>query len=90
MAINLAQVENALETGLVLVQKLAPLAALGGPAAGAIGEVVSKLAGAAAQIVPAVENDATIIAGGDPAQIRALQAQLQQQNVALAQQIADS
>ncbi len=85
--ITLAQVEAALTQGLTLISQLAPLAALGGPAAGAIGVTVGAIAGAAAKIVTQVENDATIIAGGDLTQIKALQAQIQAQNDQLATQI---
>jgi hypothetical protein len=90
MAITLGQVEAALEQALTLVSELAPLAALGGPAAGAIGAVVGKIAETADTLVTAVGNDASIIAGGDITKITALQAQLQAQNATLAAQIAAS
>lgn len=90
MSITLAQVESALESGLDLVSELAPLAALGGPAAASIGATVGQIAGAAAAIVTAVSNDETIIAGGDVSSIQALQAQLEAANTELAAQIAAS
>ena len=88
--ITLAQVESALEVGLSLVSKLAPLAALGGPAAGAIGLVVGNVASMADALITQVTSDAGIIAGGDLSKIQALQVQLQAQNTALAAQIAAS
>lgn len=87
MNITLAQVEAALNQGLTLISQLAPLASLGGPAAGAIGVTVGAIAGAAEKIVAQVENDATVIAGGDPTAIRALQAQIQAENDKLAAQV---
>ena len=87
MDINLGQIENALEKGLELVQQLAPLAALGGPAAAAIGTTVSSVAATAQAVVQAVEADATIIASGDTARIKALQTQLQAENDALDSQL---
>ena len=42
MTITLAQVESAAEEALSLVSQFAPLAALGGPAAGAIGVLVGQ------------------------------------------------
>jgi hypothetical protein len=90
MTITLASVEAALEEGLSFVSKLAPLASLGGPAAGAIGAVVGQIAATASTLLTAVENDAAIIAGGDLAKIRTLQASLQAQNATLSAQIAAS
>lgn len=85
---TLAEIEEALEKGLEYVQALAPIAgALGGPAGVAIGETVAKVAGAASAILTAVENDAVIIASGDPTRIRALQQALQAENDTLAAQI---
>lgn len=75
--------ESVLEDGLALTQKLAPLAALGGPAAGAIGQ----LAGLAGKVLPQIEADAAILGSGDLTKIKALQTQLQAENAALAAQI---
>lgn len=88
--ITLTQIETALEDGLAFVQKFAPLAALGGPAAGAIGNAIGEIAGAAAAILPQVQGDAAIIGSGDVAKITALQGQLQAANASLAAQIAAS
>jgi hypothetical protein len=88
--ITLAQVESALGSALSLVQEFAPLAALGGPAAGAIGTLVGDLAGAASAIVAQVTSDESIIASGDVTTITALQQQLEAQNTALQAQIAAS
>lgn len=90
MGLSLQQIETALETGLDYVTKLAPLAALGGPAAAAIGNIVATIASEGETILSEVSGDASIIAGGDLTKITALQAQLQQQNAQLAQQIAGS
>ena len=90
MTITLAQVEGVLKSALGVVQELAPLAALGGPAAGAIGLVVGNIASAADAIVTQVTSDASIIAGGNVATITALQAQLEAENTALAAKIAAS
>ncbi|HEY5411106.1 MAG TPA: hypothetical protein VIJ94_10315 [Caulobacteraceae bacterium] len=90
MGLNLQQIESALETGLKYVQEIAPLAALGGPAAAAIGATVAQVAGMATEVLTAVENDAAIIASGDLTKIRALEASLQAENKQLAAQIAAS
>lgn len=90
MSITLEGVESALEAGLALVGKLAPLASLGGPTAGAIGSLVGELATWADATVQQVTNDAAIIGSGDVTKIQALQAQLQAQNAALNAQIAAS
>lgn len=88
---TLAEIENALTTGLTYVQALAPLAgALGGPAGAAAATIVETIATETANIVGQVEGDAEIIASGDLTRIRALQAELQSQNAALAAQIAAS
>lgn len=87
MAFDLAKAEKALSTGLILVQDLAPLAALGGPSAGAIGATVAQVAGLANALVTEAESDATVLASGDLTQIKALQAQLQDQDAALASQV---
>lgn len=79
--------ESVLEDGLALTQKLAPLAALGGPAAGAIGGVIGQLAGLAGKVLPQIEADAAILGSGDLTKIKALQTQLQAENAALAAQI---
>lgn len=88
MTVTLAEVESVLEEGLAFVSKIAPLASLGGPAAGTIGAVVGQVAATADALVTAVSNDASIIAGGDLTAIQALQTQLQAQNATLAEQIA--
>jgi hypothetical protein len=90
MTITISQVESALESALSLVAEFAPLAALGGPAAGAIGTLVGNLAGAAEAIVTQVTSDEAIIASGDVTTITALQSQLEAQNAALQAQIAGS
>jgi hypothetical protein len=87
---TLADIEKYLDQGLKLVQQVAPLAALGGPAAGAWGAVVANVAGTADGLLVAVESDAAIIATGDVTKIKALQAQLQAENAKLAAQIAAS
>lgn len=84
---NLADIEAALETGLSYVQKLAPLAALGGPAAAAIGGTVATIAETASTVLAQVEGDAAIIASGDLTRIRELEKALQADNDALAAQI---
>ncbi len=90
MTVTLAQVEAALEQGLSLVSQLAPLAALGGPAAGAIGVLVGHIASTADTIITQISSDAAIIAGGNLTQITALQVKLQAANADLAAQIAAS
>jgi hypothetical protein len=87
-AVTVAQVETGLTTALQLAQDLAPLAALGGPSAAAVGAAVAQAAAVAEAVVPQVLSDAEILRTGDPAQIKALQAQLQTANAALAAQIA--
>lgn len=84
---TLAQIEDGLAKGLALVSALAPLAGLAGPAGVAAGAAIGAVADAAAKIVKAVESDATIIAGGDPTTIRALQAQIQAQNDQLSSEV---
>lgn len=85
---TLAEAEAALETGLSYVQALAPLAgALGGPAGVAIGQTVSQVAATAYAILEQVQTDAAIIAGGDLAKIRELEAQLQAENMQLGERI---
>lgn len=90
MTINLPQIEAAAEQALALVSQLAPLAMLGGPAAGAIGVLVGQVASTVDTIITQVSGDAAIIAGGDLAKIQALQVQLQAANANLAAQIAAS
>lgn len=90
MTVTLTQIESALEEGLSLVSKLAPLAAIGGPAAGAIGVTVGNIATLADTLLTQVTSDASIIAGGNLTQITALQQSLQAQNATLAAQIAAS
>lgn len=90
MTITLAQVESAAEEALSLVWQLAPLAALGGPAAGAIGVLVGQAASTVDALVTQISGEATIIGSGNLTAITALQTQLQAQNAALAQQIASS
>lgn len=90
MTINLPQIEAAAEQALGLVSQLAPLAMLGGPAAGAIGALVGQVASTVDTIITQVSGDAAIIAGGDLAKIQALQVQLQAANANLAAQIAAS
>lgn len=88
--ITLADIEAFAEEGLALVSQVAPLAALGGPAAGAIGILVGQVAGTVDTLVTQVSGDAAIIAGGNLTAITNLQTQLQAQNVALAATIAAS
>jgi hypothetical protein len=83
-------VENALNGGLQLIEKLAPLASLGGPTAASIGTIVAELATVASNILAQVESDASIIAGGNLAAIQALAQKLQAANAKLAAQIAAS
>jgi hypothetical protein len=90
MALDLTGFEAILEKGLEIAQEAAPFAALGGPAAAAIGETIGSLAGLAEKVLPQLEADATIIASGDTTKIKALQAQLQAENASFAQQIAAS
>jgi hypothetical protein len=90
MSMTLAQAEVLLEEGLAFVSKIAPLAALGGPAAGAIGLVVGNIAAMGATLLAQVSSDAAIIASGDLSKITALQNQLQAANSTLAAQIAAS
>lgn len=90
MGLSLTDIENALETGLEFVQKAAPLAAIGGPQAGAIGELIAKVAGTADSVIQGVAADATIIAGGDLTKIRSLQQQLHAENAKLAGQVDES
>jgi hypothetical protein len=87
---TLADIEAALEKGLELAVKLAPLAGLGGPAAAAIGTTIGNLAATADEILKSIEGDAAIIASGDLTKIRALQKDLQAQNKALNAEIEDS
>jgi hypothetical protein len=84
--VDLASIEAGLETGLEWVKELAPLAALGGPAAAAIGATVSQVAGMAETVVEQVSGDAAIIAGGDVTKITALRDQLQAENATLTAQ----
>lgn len=88
--ITLTQIETALEEGLTLVSQLAPLAAIGGPAAAAIGVTVGQVASMADTILTQVSGDAAIIAGGNITAITDLQVKLQASNAALASQIATS
>lgn len=88
--ITLATVEAWFQDALELTENVAPLAALGGPAAAAIGKLVGEIATAGAAILSQVESDAAIIAGGDLTKIQALQAKLQASNATLAAQIAGS
>lgn len=90
MTITLAQVESAAEEALSLVSQFAPLAALGGPAAGAIGVLVGQAASTVDALVTQISGDAAIIGSGNLTAITALQAQLQAQNAALAAQVAAS
>jgi hypothetical protein len=90
MTITLTEVEAVAEQGLALVSQLAPLAALGGPAAGAIGVLVGQVASTVDTLVTQVSGDAAIIATGNLANIQALQAKLQAANETLAAQIAAS
>lgn len=87
---TLDQAEAALETALVLTQKLAPLASVFGPAGAAAGATIASIAQLGATVLAEVSSDATIIASGDLTRIRALQASLQTENAALAQEIAAS
>jgi hypothetical protein len=90
MAVTLTEVETALETGLSLVSTLAPLAALGGLAAGSIGVTVGQVASLADTLVTQISGDAAIIAGGNLTAITTLQAKLQAANATLGAQIAAS
>lgn len=87
---DITEIEDFLDKGLKIVQQVAPLASLGGPAAGAWGQVVANVAGTADGLLSGVEADATIIASGDTTKIKALQAQLQAENAALNQKVIDS
>ena len=88
---TLAEIESILEDGLSLAQKLAPIVGPAfGPAGAAAGALIGQLAGFADTVVPQIQNDATIIASGDPTKLLALQAQLQAENAALNAQVAAS
>lgn len=89
-AITLTQVENWFQDALDLAENVAPLAALGGPAAASIGKLVGEIATAGAAILQQVEGDAAIIAGGNLAALQALEKKLQASNPTLAAQIASS
>ena len=90
MAITLAQIESAAEQALALISEFAPLASLGGPAAGAIGTAVGQIASTVDTIVTQIAGDAAIIQGGNLTAITALQAKLQAANATLAAEIAAS
>lgn len=87
---KLTEIEEAVAQGLNLVAKLAPLAALGGPAAAAIGATVGSVATTASELLAAVEGDAEIIASGDLTKIREMVAVIQAENKQLVGRMAAS
>lgn len=88
---TLAEAEAALETGLAYIQALAPLAgSLSGPTGAAIARTVTEVASTASAVLAEVEADAAIIAGGDLTKIRALEADLQTENVQLGAKVDES
>ena len=90
MAITLAQIESAGEEALSLASEFAPLAELGGPAAGAIGILIGQAATTLDTIVTQASGDAAIIGSGNLTAVTALQTKLQAANAQLAAQIASS
>lgn len=87
-AVNMSQVGAAAQKALELTAAFAPLAALGGPQAAAIGQMAEMVATTLETVLPAVEADAQILSSGDIGQVKALQAQLQSANAELAAKIA--
>lgn len=87
---DISQIEDFLDRGLKIVEQVAPLASLGGPAAGAWGQVVANVAGTADNLLSGIEADATIIASGDTTKIKALQQSLQAENAKLNAQVLAS
>lgn len=77
-----------LETGLSAVQQLAPIAALGGPQAAAIGTLAASAAGVAESLLAHASDAQTVIESSDLAQIQSITAALQAQNNATSVQIA--
>lgn len=73
---TLAQIEAGVQAALNLAAAFAPLAALAGPSGAAVGSAVVMAADAVNTVIAQVEGDASIIASGDLAQIKALQSQL--------------
>lgn len=88
--VNWASVIAGLETGLATVEQLAPLAALGGPQAAAIGALAASAAGVAESLLAHATDAQTVIQSSDLAQIQTITAALQAQNNQLSIQIAGS
>lgn len=89
-SVNWPAVAAALQTGLGLVEQLAPLAALGGPQAGAIGALAASTAGVAESLLAHATEAQTVIESTDLAQIQTITAALQARNNVAAAQIAAS
>lgn len=90
MTVDWTKLISTLETGLSLVQKIAPEAALGGPTAALIGNVVGSVAGLANGYLAQATAAEAVIESTDLAQVQALTAALVAQNDALAVVVAGS
>ncbi|MGI8839744.1 MAG: hypothetical protein ACR2F8_03000 [Caulobacteraceae bacterium] len=90
MPIDFATIESALAQGLSFIERLVPLAALGGPVAAGIGAAVGEIAALGDQVLVAVEGEQAILSAPDLASVQGLVAKLRAANDALAAQIAAS
>jgi len=89
-SVNWTAVAAALQTGLGFVEQLAPLAALGGPQAVAIGTLAAGAAGVAESLLSHAMEAQTVIQSNDLVQIQTITAALQARNNAAAARIAVS
>jgi hypothetical protein len=90
MNIDWATIASELEQGLGLLSQIAPAAAIGGPAAAAIGLLVGKAAGFASTALQAATGAEAVISATDLASIQKSADALQALNDQLAATIAAS
>lgn len=76
--------------GFITSPTVTQLASLGGPSVAGVTKVVQGLAAITGDLIETASTAGTAIESGDLARIQAADATLQQQNIALAQDIAES
>jgi hypothetical protein len=87
---NVASIASALQSGLVFVQSLTPLAALGGPVGVSVGAIVSEVDTFAQGVLGEIQNAGSTLSTDDVATLTAAIASLQSANAILAAQVAAS
>lgn len=84
---DFTQISNALRQGLATVQALAPLAALGGPTVAGAVSIAATLAEIGQNVLEKIEDGQIVATSQDKDQIKAILAEIQAQNDALAARI---